>query len=228
MCHLPVRWQHHIISTSGAACSDSQPLGLQSGWLQHPSSCCHDLKQYLALYKLQGNGGNLPALATVLAGMLCFELVPAEHLQCRELHHQTPFSSFCPCLAPSQGSLSTAALLEKGINSLWVGAATGLTLLQLQGWLLLQRMLEQPSTSHTVVQHPPRDTILWKKLGFTARGRGGAGRASRGMAQQRRQAPNCTSDSEAVVCKDMGANCGLQWQACRGVEGKELRCSLLV
>lgn len=125
MCHLSSG--DSIISSPPVEqlpLTPSGPLVFRSGCLQHPSSCCHDLKQYLGLHKLQGDSGNFLALVTVLAGMLCFELDPPEHLQCRELYHQTPSSSFYPRLTSLQGSLSTAAAAlqhcqEKGIPCGW-------------------------------------------------------------------------------------------------------------
>lgn len=178
----------------------SGPLLSKSGCLQHPSSCCHNLKQYLGLHKLQSNSGNLPALATVLSGMLCFELDPPEYLQCRELDHQTPSSFFCPCLTPFQGSLSPAATAlwqcqEKGIHCRW----------------------EQP-----------RDLHCSRGRGGSC-SEGGRGSPAYHCCSLHEFAPaqrassthqgTPSSDSEAVVCKDRHVE---------GWKGGRLKCSLML
>lgn len=144
----------------------------------------------------------------VLAGMLCFELDPPEHLQCRELHHQIPFS-FCPCLTPSQGSLSSPAAalaLPREGNSLWEGAAQDS---QCSRCRVAAAAEDAGAAQHTLLLTPcscPAQCAstqqgtpsLGNKLAFTAQGWGGAGRA--GEWHSRATKPqNCTSDSELCL-----------------------------
>lgn len=169
----------------------------------------------------------------VLAGMLCFELDPPEHLQCRELHHQIPFS-FCPCLTPSQGSLSSPAAalaLPREGNSLWEGAAQDSQCSRCRGGCCCRGCRSSPAhtAAHsmqlpsTMCQHPARDTIPGEQTGIHSSGMGRSWQGW-GMAQQGHQAPKlhfwqwavpARTRVQTVLCKD------------RGREGGRLRCSLL-
>lgn len=125
MCHLSVRSQHRIISTRGAASSDSQwPLALQVRLPPAPQLLLPQFEPIFGFTKFQDNGGILPALATVLSGMLCFELDPQSTLSTQN-STINPFLLLLPMPhPPSQGSLSTAATAlrhcqEKGIHCRW-------------------------------------------------------------------------------------------------------------
>lgn len=171
--------------------------------------------------------------------MLCFELDPPEHLQCREFHHQTPSSYFCPCLTPSQGSLSTAAAAlwhcqEKGIHGGW----------ELPGDSHCSRCVccskgcrnspaRQCCSPHTVVpaqcasthQGTPSSGNNWGSQltgdedELAGPGNGTAGALSPITAHLTARLLSARTGVQTVVCKERHAE---------GWRGRRLRCSLLV